>query len=402
MSKMLEQAIADAAALREQAIRNAEQSVIDKYSRQIKEAVDQMLESDDPMGRVESTITEAEEELNEDMESAPSPALNGYEQGATIEAPPSWDSRYDDMMTTFSAMVDNLPADVNGMIDLDLGDFEMTDEEKSAMGGEGETETASAAPEPTSDPLAAEPAGDDSGGGEESLDDMLAALQEGMEKDEEVVMTEEDEELNEILNMLDEAMIGSNTEFDYDPYHPTGHPGPMNPLSKQNMEIANIFDEESEEEYSEEYSEEDSEDYMGEINELHETVETLTQQNQQMESVLTKLESHLEESLLNNAKLLYQNRTLSDASLNERQKSKIVEAISNAESPKEAKRLHETLKATVGSTPNSKKGPQSLSESVNRRSNLSSMLNTRQNINESKQSTDPQWEKLQKLAGIKK
>ena len=139
---------------------------------------------------------------------------------------------------------------------------------------------------------------------------------------------------------------------------------------------------------------------MGRVNELHETVKNLTQQNSQLERVLTKLEIHLEESLLSNAKLLYQNRTLSDASLNERQKAKIVEAISNAESPKEAKNLHETLKATVGSQ--SKKGPQSLSESVNRRSNLSSMLNSRQNINESKQSTDPFMEKMQKLAGIKK
>jgi hypothetical protein len=56
-----------------------------------------------------------------------------------------------------------------------------------------------------------------------------------------------------------------------------------------------------------------------------------------MESVLTKMEVYLEETLLSNAKLLYQNRTLGDASLNERQKSKIVEAIANAESPKEAK-----------------------------------------------------------------
>ena len=34
MSNMLEQAIADAAALREQAIKNAEQSVLDKYANQ--------------------------------------------------------------------------------------------------------------------------------------------------------------------------------------------------------------------------------------------------------------------------------------------------------------------------------------------------------------------------------
>jgi ribosomal protein S17E len=63
MSNMLKQAIADAAALREQAIKNAEQSVIEKYSQQIKEAVDQMLEVDasSNLDRAKSTIKEIEE-----------------------------------------------------------------------------------------------------------------------------------------------------------------------------------------------------------------------------------------------------------------------------------------------------------------------------------------------------
>ena len=133
--------------------------------------------------------------------------------------------------------------------------------------------------------------------------------------------------------------------------------------------------------------------------ELYETIDLLMTQNKKLESIVYQLNEKLEETLLSNAKLLYQNRTLNDASLNERQKSKIVEAISNAESPKEAKSLHETLRATVGS--DQKKRPQSLNETVNRRSNLSSMLNTRQNLNESK-SADPFMEKMQKLAGIKK
>ena len=199
------------------------------------------------------------------------------------------------------------------------------------------------------------------------------------------------------LNEEDEEQIEEKMTYDHDPYKPTGTFGVMDATSKMNQEAAQAQEELGLEE--EEESEEESEDST---NKLEETIYFLTQQNNKMESVLTKMETYLEETLLSNAILLYQNRTLSDASLNERQKSKIVEAIANAESPKEAKRLHETLRATVGSTPNSKKGPQSLSESVNRRSNLSSMLNTRQNINESKQSNDPFMEKMQKLAGIKK
>ena len=42
MSNMLEQAIIDAAALREAALKNAEQSIIEKYAPQIKKAVAEM------------------------------------------------------------------------------------------------------------------------------------------------------------------------------------------------------------------------------------------------------------------------------------------------------------------------------------------------------------------------
>ena len=46
-NKMLEQAIIDANALREVALKNAESVVVEKYSQQIKEAVDNMLEQDE-------------------------------------------------------------------------------------------------------------------------------------------------------------------------------------------------------------------------------------------------------------------------------------------------------------------------------------------------------------------
>jgi len=377
MSNMLEQAIADAAPLREQAIKNAEQSVLDKYSQQIKEAVDQMLEVDDAPERVESIVAEAEDELMQEEEGAAAPA--GGEAPA-IEAPPAYDSRFDDISTRLTAMVDNLPEDADGMIDLDLGDFAIPEDEEMAASG--------ALEEPVSD------LGDLGGETpEEEGGDDLDSLLGGLEDDETETM--DDEFLQEVVKALGETM-----EIDYNPQTDALGKWRNNRSREEfNGEMADVL---YEEEPEEESTDEEKEELMGKVNELHETVKNLTRQNKQLESVLTKLEVHLEESLLSNAKLLYQNRTLSDASLNERQKSKIVEAISNAESPKEAKKLHETLKATVGSTPNSKRDPQSLSESVNRRSNLSSMLNSRQNINESKESADPFIKKMQKLAGIKK
>ena len=385
MSNMLEQAIADAAALREQAIRNAEQSVLDKYSKQIKEAVDQMLESDDVSSRVNDVISEAEEELMQEEEMA----MGGGEAaggGAAVEAPAAWDSRFDDISMKLTAMVDNLPEDENGMVELDLGDLEIPQDEIAAADGAPEDPLGD-----LSSDLGSEPAQEPSDGGEDDLDSLLGDLGGQDDGGDDL-----DLQLQEVLNILSEE-----TNYDQEPVL-TGNFDIGSPNQKHNAKIAKaIYDEDSEEDCEE--SEDDmSEEFMGRINELHETVESLTRKNIQLERVLSKLEEHLDETLLSNAKLLYQNRTLGDASLNERQKSKIVEAIANAESPKEAKRLHETLKATVGSTPNSNKGPQSLSESVNRRSNLSAMLNSRQNINESKQSVDPFLEKMQKLAGIKK
>ena len=379
MSNMLEQAIADAAALREQAIKNAEQSVLDKYSRQIKEAVDQMLEMDDAPNKANEIISEVEEEL---MEQEEAPAMAEPAADAGIEAPQAWDSRFDDISMKLTAMVDNLPEDENGMIDLDLGDFSIPADEQAAAEGGLEQ------PESDLGDLGGETPDEDAGG---DLDSVLSDLGD----DETETMDDEDVDLQlqEVLRLLEE-------EVDFDPRNAAKgvwrHNEEREDFNAAMAEV--IYEEESEEEQVDE----EKEELMGKVNELHETVESLTSQNKQLVDVLSKLEIHLEESLLSNAKLLYQNRTLADASLNERQKSKIVEAIANAESPKEAKNLHETLKTTVGSTPNSKRGPKSLSESVNRRSNLSSMLNSRQNINESKQSADPLMEKMQKLAGIKK
>jgi hypothetical protein len=109
------------------------------------------------------------------------------------------------------------------------------------------------------------------------------------------------------------------------------------------------------------------------------------------------LNEKLNESTLSNAKLLYSNKTLCDASLNERQKSKIVEAIAKSETAKEAKDLYETLKTTVGS--DQKKAPKSLSESVNRKSNLSAILPRRKQAQQ--QPANDFANRMQKLAGIK-
>ena len=58
MSSMLEQAIVDAAALREAALKNAEQSVIEKYAPEIKSAVQSLL-NENPEGTAPAAASPA-------------------------------------------------------------------------------------------------------------------------------------------------------------------------------------------------------------------------------------------------------------------------------------------------------------------------------------------------------
>jgi regulator of replication initiation timing len=136
--------------------------------------------------------------------------------------------------------------------------------------------------------------------------------------------------------------------------------------------------------------------YKEKYGELEESLRQSNQDTEKLLEVVEQLKSKLDEALVSNARLVYSNKTLSDASLNERQKSKIVEAIAKATSAEEAKTLHETLTATVGSS--AKSGPQSLSESVNRRSNLSAIMPRRKEnvVTESMSFAD----RMKKLAGI--
>ena len=92
MSDMLEQAVIDAVALKEVALKNAEETVIEKYSREIKEAVDQLLEQDE-LGLEEAPLEEEIPEIVEDMPLAatdgeslcPCPDADEQDEPETVE-----------------------------------------------------------------------------------------------------------------------------------------------------------------------------------------------------------------------------------------------------------------------------------------------------------------------------
>ena len=119
----------------------------------------------------------------------------------------------------------------------------------------------------------------------------------------------------------------------------------------------------------------------------------LNEKLSQYKQVVGELKEGLQDVNLSNARLLYSNRVLRNTSLNERQKSRIVEAISQAGSVVEARTIHETLQSSVGSS--AKARPQSLSEAINRPSSV--IRASRKEIAPS----DPLADRMKKLAGIK-
>ena len=112
-----------------------------------------------------------------------------------------------------------------------------------------------------------------------------------------------------------------------------------------------------------------------------------------LKSIALKATKKLEEVNFSNAKLIYTNRILEGDSLNERQKNKLVEAISKVGSVEEAKIVFNTLNENLSSQGG--KAPKTLNEAVSKNSQLILKSNT-----EEQPANKNQVDRLRKLAGI--
>ncbi|MHA1939606.1 MAG: hypothetical protein ACW97O_15470, partial [Candidatus Thorarchaeota archaeon] len=284
-----------------------------------------------------------------------------FEDEGRIEAPPAFTPDAD-----LEKKVEYKVKDKEPVYEFDLN--ELMDQEELAKQEPDLPETAE---EPAEEPAEEE----------EELD--LGALQEG-----------EDELINEITKLLsemdEEEVLEEELIVDMDEKK-HGHIVTDEGTRKYDEELRKAKMESDE-------MKEELEDEKKKNEDLKETIKRFKLKNKQYKDAVEKLSQKLNETLLSNAKLLYSNKTLSDASLNERQKNKIVEAIAKSRTPEEAKHLCETLNATVTSSTDNK-SPRTLSESVQRKSNLSGILPRRKQVNESREHTFA--EKMRKLAGIK-
>jgi Txe/YoeB family toxin of Txe-Axe toxin-antitoxin module len=402
---MLEQAIVDATALREAALKNAEQAIIEKYAPQIKDAVESLLEGDNTGGiRVGSYVRHLESNqigqvhsidedgvqvsgrdgkvfLSEMDQLEEANMLHEEEMGGMGSIATSAGVSAPIASAPQSAVDPNSQAELSMEFEFDPSDFQI-DLNQVKAAASADPMSAGDEPEATEDLLGDLGADEDlladlEGDEDISLQEMVDMVKEILSEDDEEDDEESEEELieEELVVDVGEDKHGWNTT----------------------NETARTYDQDRALAQMEDVSwKEENEALVKRVAELQESLAETTTDAHKLLGVVEQLKSKLDETIISNARLVYSNKTLSDASLNERQKLKIVETIATAQSAEEAKTLHETLTATVGSTPRS--NPKSLSESVNRKSNLSSMMPRRKDkvVTESMSFAD----RMKKLAGI--
>ena len=339
MSSMLEQAIVDAKALKEAAIKNAETAIIEKYSQEIKATVETILH-----------------EAPEDTE---------YKALDTPDRP-------EDM----SAPEEQAGSEV---LQLDLGDLEELARSSTKDGIDMEEMLTH---ENLSDDVEAADSTPESSGDVGNIDEEvdLGNLFEG---DEEVEISQE--QLKDIVEKLTLDFHPEKTGWLEKPQYETRQ-------AELEAEALAAHDDSDDEELDKlkealELSQKQNENLKGKLKEMASGV-------QQMRSFADRVKGTLSEVNLQNARLLYINKALSSDSLNGRQKDKLVEAISNSKTVEEAKVIYETLQGAVGEQRETSRAPKSLSEAVTKRS--SALLKG----SEAKPKKDPNLDRMKRLAGI--
>ena len=407
MSTLLERAIVDAAALKEAALKNAENLVIEKYSEEVRDAMENLLlQEQDPladMAGLEDTLTAGEEEedpfADTGMEADPMADMD-----IGTEELPEEDAEAEAEEKAAQEFADSTLGNIPDAFDPDLGDPDdeiinikldslraelPDDDDDGVFGGDSELEDNELGIDITDDEEGLEfdqdftddaPEMDvDADLGAEITPDMVAEVLGEMDIDEDI-------NIDEILEAV---------RVDFEPQK-SGWAGTPESIMKEYEAMLLAREQDSE-------VKEENEELRKTVAALQKENKTLTSaaqklqaQNEKFTTTLETLQEKLETSNVSNAKLLYINRALENASLNERQKEKIVEAISKAETVQEAKIVFDTLQETITSSPAEKK-MSSLSEAVSRRSTL--LVAAREE--QKQKAANPAFDRLQRLAGIK-
>ena len=395
MSNLLERAIIDANALREAALRSAEKLVIEKYSEEVKEAIDTMIEQeiggdplaqgmggedpmmdlgmeptgDDPMADLDDDA-EAEETLDPESVIGGLPdafSTKGDDEMISIKLD-SLDAEYDDESAGIFGGDDELSDDEIGIDILD-DEAELDTDEEVEFDLEDDTEEESELN--VSDDI----------GIDLTSDVVQEALSElGIDAEEEGI---------DVQELIEKVRV------DFEPVK-SGWAGTPESIMREYESMLLAREQDSEVKEENEELRKNVAALQKENKTLMSAANKLQMRTEKYETAFNTLQEKLETMNVSNAKLLYINQALENASLNERQKRKLVEAISKAGTVQEAKIVFDTMSETVTTTSDVRRD-ETLNEVVSRRSSL---LVAARNEQPNKDA-NPLYNRMQKLAGIK-
>ena len=383
MSNLFKEAIVDANALREAALKSAESTIIDKYSDEVRAALDGLLEQDE-LGDLDlgaeapapdlgaemaapDLDVEAEGEadgIEEDVEDVPYAATDGASkmdgknlknipgEGEDVEVTLDLGALRESVATLQAEIEEELELTEEDLAEILSDDEEVIEEDEDVVSAEVEDPSAS----------------------EEEADTKALESEEGVKSESIEISDELIDTIAEKLTVdMGAELAGwagrSSEDMTYQIEKELGH--------RRSTDV-----------------EEDLENLKKAQEELVFENNQLKERTEQYEQAFKELRENLQEVNTSNARLLYTNRVLRNTSLNERQKSKIADAISKAGSVTEAKTIYQTLENAVPAQ--TKRAPQSLSEAISRPSSV-----IRATRKESAQPIDPFLDRMQKLAGIK-
>jgi hypothetical protein len=367
MSSLLEEAIVDAKALKEAALKNAEHAVLERYSAEVKGALDALLEQDE-LGLGEASPPDTDASFVEDVPYA--------FQNEEVNAPATDELVEIDFDHLKTRIAEEESAGIEPSID------EMATSEEVALGlQEGDVNPDVAQMEDDEDAAEKSTAVASSGGGKAGSP---------LEEDEEIGLTEE-----MLADLIEELVVDMVPR----PQGWASINSADNSIEQANNDAMAAASAEHLEEEEEVEAVSTAPDVVSDAALFEEKITTLKVSNKELDALLSEAKYQLTKLNLENAKLVYQNKALNSASLNERQKTQIAEAVQSANSVEEAGMIYETIQNAVGSPTNRRTRPQTLREAVQR---PTSLLISSNNETNGTAVADPKMDRMLRLAGLTK
>ena len=386
---ILKEAIADAKSIKEAAIANAKVALEEAFTPYLKEKLSAKLAEIDSM----------DEEMDENKATQSSEKETGYKKVAKHQA--LRNSHYDTLKT--EEMDESMDEDMDEEMDEEKAQFEDMDESKEKSMDEMDLDELLkelGMEEENMDEVINDPKGEMAHGNVASNGvndtDLNEAKGEGDEEDIEIDLENmSEEDLKEFIESVINDMVEAG-ELE------AGHPGMENEPGaegKEGEENESMYEDMDEAVNPKDSGYTKIAKHQAMKNSDYETMkEEMDEMKKELDEAykaLAQVKSDLMETNLLNAKLLYTNKVFKAKNLTESQKVKVLEAFDKAKTKNEAKLVYETVLESLNNTT---KTP--VNESV--RGMASKVIAGAQNTKQPIIEVNAAFERMQKLAGIKK